>query len=94
MTKKIRPIAIGVIYNGERILAFEGYDPTKDQTYYRPPGGGIEFGELSVKTLEREFREEMNAELCDVDYIGTLENIFEAHNRRGHEIVQSVGWVE
>jgi len=87
-TERIRPIAIGVIINDGRILAFEGYDPTKDQTYYRPPGGGIEFFEPSAQALIREFKEEMNADLCDVAYLGTVESIYEGHGRRGHEIVQ------
>lgn len=87
-TEKIRPIAIGIIYHNGHILAFEGYDPTKDQTYYRPPGGGIDFFEPAAQTLVREFKEEMDADLTDVAYLGTLESIFQAHGRRGHEIVR------
>lgn len=88
LVEKIRPIAIGVIYNGDKILAFEGYDPTKNQVYYRPPGGGIEFFEPGRQALAREFKEELDAELRDIQYLGTLESIFQAHGRRGHEIVQ------
>ncbi len=42
---KIRPIALCVFLNNNRILVNEGYDPVKQQTFYRSLGGGIEFGE-------------------------------------------------
>ena len=42
---RIRPLAICVFLNNNRILVAEGYDPIKQQTFYRPLGGGIEFGE-------------------------------------------------
>jgi hypothetical protein len=42
----IRPPAISVFRHNGRILAAESYDPIRQQTFYRPLGGGIEFGEL------------------------------------------------
>ncbi len=84
----IRPLAIGIFWNGERLLVEEGYDPVKQETFYRPLGGGIEFGERSAETLHREIREEINAEITDLRYLGTLENIFVFDGAVGHEIVQ------
>lgn len=88
MKNKIRPLAICVFLHQNRILVAEGYDPKKDQTFYRPLGGGIEFGERSEETARREIMEELNAEVADLKYLGTLENIFIFNGQPGHEIVQ------
>jgi 8-oxo-dGTP pyrophosphatase MutT (NUDIX family) len=85
--QKIRPLAICVFRDGERIFAAEGYDSLKQQTFYRPLGGRIEFGERSDQTIVRELREEIGAEVSDLRYLGTLENIFTFNGEAGHEIV-------
>ena len=85
---KIRPLAICVFQNDGRILVFEGYDSLKKQTFYRPLGGGIEFGEHSEQTIHREIREEIDAEVTNLEYLGTLENVFVFNGIPGHEIVQ------
>jgi len=85
--EQIRPIALGIIWRGDELLVFEAKDPTKNETFYRPLGGGIAFGEPSLEALRREFREELDAELVDVRYLTTLENIFTFNGQRGHEIV-------
>ena len=89
MSKKqrIRPLALCVFHRGDAIFVSRGYDSVKQQTYYRPIGGGIEFGERASDTVRREVREEMNAEITDVRYLGTLENIFVNEGKTGHEIV-------
>lgn len=83
----IRPIAICVFRHDGRILAAEGYDPIKDQTFYRPLGGAIEFGESSADTITRELAEELGAAVTDLRYLGTVENIFTYNGQMGHEIV-------
>lgn len=85
---RIRPLAICVFRNNGRILVAEGYDPVKKQTFYRPLGGAIEFGERSEDTVRRELMEEIGAEVGDAWYLGTLENIFVFNGAPGHEIVQ------
>jgi 8-oxo-dGTP pyrophosphatase MutT (NUDIX family) len=87
MKDKIRPIAICVFRHKDRILVAEGYDPVKKQTFYRPLGGGIEFGEKSDHTVRRELLEEINAEVGELWYLGALENIFVFNGAPGHEIV-------
>jgi 8-oxo-dGTP pyrophosphatase MutT (NUDIX family) len=84
---RIRPIAICVCRDGDRILVAEGRDTKRKRVFYRPLGGTIEFGEQGAEAVRREFREELGAELLDVRYLGTLENIFTYEGRRGHEIV-------
>lgn len=83
----IRAIAICVFRNGNRILAAEGFDSIKQQVFYRPLGGTIEFGEHSSETVRRELMEELSAEVTDLRYLGTLENVFIFEAEKGHEIV-------
>ena len=85
---EVRPLAICVFRHQDKILVCEGYDPTKDQTFYRPLGGRIEFGERSNETVHRELLEEIGAEVKDLVYLGALENIFTFDGKPGHEIVQ------
>ena len=84
---KVRPIALCVFRNDGRILVQEGFDRVKEQAFYRPLGGTIEFGELSQDTVVRELREELGVEVTQVRYLGTLENIFVLKGQMGHEIV-------
>ena len=84
---QIRPIAICVFRNSDRILVFEGRDPVKGETFYRPLGGGIEFGESSEATVRRELKEEINVDVGDIRFLGVLENIFMFNGNAYHEIV-------
>jgi NADH pyrophosphatase NudC (nudix superfamily) len=85
--RRIRPVALAVIRRGDELLVFEGRDDVKSETYYRPLGGGIEFGELAEDALRREFREELAAELVNVSFLGVLQNVFTVFGRASHEIV-------
>ena len=85
---RIRPLAICLFRHNDRILVAEGYDPVKKEPFYRPLGGGIEFGEYSEQTIQRELLEEIGAEVCELKYLGTLENVFVFNGTPGHEIVQ------
>ena len=85
---RIRPLAICLFRHNDCILVAEGYDPVKKENFYRPLGGGIEFGEHSEQTIRREILEEIGAEVCELKYLGTLENIFVFNGTPGHEIVQ------
>ncbi|MCP4582855.1 MAG: NUDIX domain-containing protein [candidate division Zixibacteria bacterium] len=85
--KLIRPIAICIIINDGKIFVFEGTDPIKNETFYRPLGGAIEFGERGEVAVKREFREEIKAELADLEFKGVFENIFTYQGNDHHEIV-------
>ena len=84
----IRPISICLFSHDGKILVSEEHDPTKGETFYRPLGGGIEFGEHSADTIRRELMEEIGAKVKDLVYLGTLENVFTFDGEPGHEIVQ------
>ena len=84
---QIRPIVICVFRDEDRLFVTEGYDSCKKETFYRPVGGAIEFGERSRESIVREIREEMDAEIKDITYFGMIENIFTYDGKPGHEIV-------
>lgn len=85
---RIRPVAICIFHRHGRILVNESHDPTQCETFYRPLGGGIEFGETSSEAVKREIQEEIGAKVTKLRLIGTLENIFTYLGAPGHEIVQ------
>ena len=82
----IRPLALCIIQNQNKILVMNGYDPKKDQLFFRLLGGGIEFGEQSEQALRREFQEELATDLENVEFVTIIENIFTFNGNQGHEI--------
>ena len=87
--ERIRPIAIGIFRQEDRILVFESREPdARGQIFYRPLGGSIEFGERGHEALARELREEIGAEIKNARYVGLNENLFHSPSgERAHEIV-------
>lgn len=83
----IRLIALSVFRQDDRILVASGFDEVKDQRFFRPLGGAIEFGELAVEALHREIREELGVEIENPVQLGVLETRFEYCGEPGHEIV-------
>ena len=83
----IRTIAIALIRRDDQVLMAEGFDSTKEASFYRALGGGVEFGESSWVALVREFQEELSTEIINPKYLGCLENIFECYGNPGHEVV-------
>lgn len=85
--KQIRAIAICVFRKGDSILVAEGIDKVKGDHFYRPIGGGIEYGETSSEALKREMLEEIEAKINNLNHLGTIENIFTFNGNLGHEVV-------
>src|SRR5262245_16360870 len=79
-----RPCAFVFVRAGERLLVCEMRD--ENGPFYRPPGGGIEFGETSAAAASRELHEEFGLVVGDVALAGVLESIFEHRGEPGHEI--------
>lgn len=86
---RIRVISLALIRRPAdgRWLAVYGDDSRKQQPFYRPPGGGVEFGERSREAVIREMREEFDAAVEPVRLLGTTENLFFYMGNPGHEIV-------
>ena len=84
---KIRPIVICLCSFKNQILVIDWYDHVKREKFYRPPGGAIEFGEYGKDALIREFKEEFDLELMNIEFLFSLENIFVCAGKKGHEIV-------
>jgi len=84
----IRPLALVLVRRDDgAILAAPGFDHVKKQRFYRPLGGGIEFGEPAEDAARRELQEELGAELTDVRLLGTFENLFTYQGQPGHELI-------
>jgi ADP-ribose pyrophosphatase YjhB (NUDIX family) len=87
---RIRPIAICVFRRDDgAILVAPGFDSVKQQRFYRPLGGEIDFGERAEDAVRREIREELGAEIEDVRLLAVTENIFTFLGANGHELVWS-----
>lgn len=85
--EQIRTIVLGIFQHEGRLLVFEGHDPIRGITFYRPLGGGVEFGEYGHQALAREMREELGAEVTDVRCLGTIQSLFTHLGKQSHEIV-------
>lgn len=82
-----RPLAICIFRKKDDVFVGELYDASKDEVFYRPLGGTIEFGELAREAVRRELQEEIGAEVTNLRYLGALENLFTDEGGFGHEIV-------
>jgi ADP-ribose pyrophosphatase YjhB (NUDIX family) len=84
----VRPMALVVFRRPDgAILVAPGFDHVKQQRFYRPLGGGIDFGERAEDAARREIREELDAEVEGLRLLGVLENIFTYLGQPGHELV-------
>ncbi len=83
----MRPIALALIRNDGKILMQKGSSIEGENIFYRPIGGGIEFGEMSEIAIRREINEELGATVVHSRLLTVIENIFEYNNAMIHEIV-------
>lgn len=87
MKNTIRCIAIALIEHQSKLLVFKAYEPFKNEYYHRPIGGGIEYRETAINALRREFKEELNVSLYNIQLLTVIENLFEYRKKPKHEIV-------
>lgn len=81
----IRATALAIVVWRDHLLA--AHYPHFGDAFYRPVGGGINFGERAVDALHREVREELNRRVEVVDRLGVSENIFELDGEPGHQLM-------
>lgn len=85
-----RVLALAVIQRKEdgALLLSHGVDIEKSrEVFYRPLGGGVEYGEYSFETVKREVLEETGFEVKVWELLGCVENIFTYEKRLGHEVI-------
>ena len=80
-----RPCAFVFLRADDHVLVSEMRHPI-DGTWYRPPGGGIEFRETSEETARRELQEELGVTLDVLALLGVREEIFTLSDEPYHEI--------
>ena len=85
--EKIRVIVICLFRHEGRILVVESLDHAKGDYFAPSLGGGVEFGEHSRDALIREIREEVYAEIENIELLGVIENTFIYEGEQGHEVV-------
>ena len=85
--RRQRVIALGIMRRPDgRILLEQGTDRVKGEVFYRPLGGGVEFGEYAVDTIKREFAEELDIPVNVRGQISVIENIFVYEDQPDHQI--------
>jgi len=83
----MRATAFCLLENNGRLLLQEFWHEHDHYHFFRPPGGGIEQGELALDAIRREMREELDVEIQEPELLTVLENIFEYGGETKHEIV-------
>ena len=74
--------------DGSRILVEDNAAWDRRDWFYRPPGGGVEFGELRHRMrCGARCARSSTPKIADVRLLGTLESIFDYHGKQGHEVV-------
>ena len=82
----IQTTVLGILERDGEHLLQRLTDPGEGD-FYRPIGGGVEFGETSAEALEREFREELDVAVTAGPTLGTIENRFTWDGEPDHEFV-------
>jgi len=83
----IRVLALALIRDGNRLFLSQGCDPATGRTFWRPLGGGINFGAHSAPALEREIREEINQSIEILSAPILFQNVFTYDETSGHDII-------
>ena len=83
----IQCVSIGLVSNASNILTYQVIDKISHNSFFRLFGGHIEFGESAVDALKREFKEEINEDIMNINSLGVFENIFFYNGKDQHEFV-------
>ncbi len=84
---RIRAVALAIFIRPRDGAILAVRFPGPDRVFYRPPGGGIEFGERAKEAACREAVEELGHAVYAERLLGIVENLFEHNGVRGHEIM-------
>lgn len=87
---RIRVVALAILQrpaDGAVLAVRFGGNSREPRPFYRPPGGGVEFGERSEAAAVREVMEELGCAVEPLRLLGVAENHFVFDGVRGHEVV-------
>ena len=84
---RIRVVALAVIRRpGDGAVLAIRYR-REGRIYYRPPGGGVEFGEFAADAVQREMVEELGQRVRVERLLGVVENIYDDDGVQHHQIM-------
>lgn len=83
----IRVKTICIFEHENKLFLSRAWDHVKENYYYRPIGGTVEFGERTEETIHREISEELNTQIRNLNLYTVVENIFRCDGIDGHEIM-------
>ena len=75
-----------LVADGDTLRSKSDARPVVPSPFYRVLGGSIDFAEKTEDAVRREIREELNAEITDLEFVTAIENIFVYAGEQGHEI--------
>jgi ADP-ribose pyrophosphatase YjhB (NUDIX family) len=79
--------AVCAFRHADRLLVIENVERDTGQTTCKLPGGTVELGETTYDCVVREIREELDAEIRNVDRLGVIEAVFQTNGQLRHQIV-------
>jgi len=62
-------------------------EPVKNKQIIKFPGGGLEFGEGTIACLQREFREELQAEITNIRHFYTTDFYVQSFINPSHQVI-------
>ena len=83
----IRPTALCLFEYRGRLLLQEFRNFVTGEIFYRPFGGGLEFGERAASAIRREILEELGAEISTPELLTIMEDIHDMGEGTRHNIV-------
>jgi 8-oxo-dGTP pyrophosphatase MutT (NUDIX family) len=78
---------LALVWRGPELLMIRVNEEHGEVRGYRPIGGGVEFSETSLETIQREVREELGTEFQPKNFLGWVENIYTFGEHQGHELM-------
>jgi 8-oxo-dGTP diphosphatase len=74
-SKRLRIRVCGIVVESDKILLVNIQSPTRNEPFWTPPGGGLEFGESLKDAVKREIQEETGLIVEPTDLMYTSEFI-------------------